>query len=808
MERWIQHSLIKPGKIEARLYQQVLAAGVLKKGNSMIVAPTALGKTIVAALVAAERLKKFPESKVLLLAPSKPLVIQHEESFKEFLKAPSASLTGAVNPKERIKRWNASQIICATPQTVESDVISGRYSLKDVSLLVFDECHRGVGSYSYVYLADKYSKEGENKLSLGLTASPGWNNEKIKEVCENLFIKDVVIKTEEDTDVEPYFNPVEVKWIKVDLKPELKEIKSHMDNALKARLKTLKRMGILRSISNVSKREVLIAQGKAQRRIGSSARPPKKCFLAVSLLTAVINILHSVELLETQGVSTLHSYFRRFKKKKTKAAKSLMNDPEFYTAMELTEKAFQEDIEHPKLEKLIKILEKELKNPDSKIIVFSQFRDTVNNIYDKCLENNINAVKFFGQASRDTEKGLTQKKQKEIIKDFKKGVYDVLISTSVAEEGIDIPSVDLVVLYEPVPSEIRMIQRRGRTGRKNKGKMIILITKGTRDESYYWSSINKEKKMKKQLSTSYRNDDVSFKEMKDNFVGTFKESKAAEFKDEIEHSESKDSSKSLDQTKKVLNQTQEGNDPETMDTKESDREDNIFRPVIYADSREGNSSVLRELDGLDVKIRVKGLAVADYQVSDDVAIERKTVKDFISSIMDKRLHKQAKELVENFKKPLMIIEGDNLYSGFVHPNAVRGALASIAVDFGIPIIPTRSEADTAAMITRIALREQSREKKAVQIRTEKKPLTTWEQQLYIVESLPNVGPVTARKLLEEFKTVKSIVNAGEDELKKVDGIGDKIAKGIVSVVGSGFKTIDGRKVYLKNQSRISVKKED
>ena len=142
---WIQHPLIKDEKIESRLYQQVLAADVLKKGNSMIVAPTALGKTIVAVLVAAERLKTFENSKVLILAPSKPLVIQHEESFREFLKSGVTSITGAIKPEERLKRWNDSQIICATPQTVESDLISGRYNLKDVSVLVFDECHRGVG---------------------------------------------------------------------------------------------------------------------------------------------------------------------------------------------------------------------------------------------------------------------------------------------------------------------------------------------------------------------------------------------------------------------------------------------------------------------------------------------------------------------------------------------------------------------------------------------------------------------------------------------------------------------------------------
>ncbi len=246
MQKWIEHPLIKDQKIESRLYQQLLAADVLKKGNSMIVAPTALGKTIVAVLVAAERIKNFKGSKVLIVAPSKPLVVQHEESFREFLHVPTTSLTGDIKPAERIKRWNDNQIICATPQTIESDLISSRYSLEDVSLLVFDECHRGVGSYSYVYLATKYQKEGKDTLILGLTASPGSVEDKINEVCENLFINEVIIKSEEDNDVVPYFNPVEVKWVKVELSEELKEIKKHIEATLKARLNTLKKMGVIR----------------------------------------------------------------------------------------------------------------------------------------------------------------------------------------------------------------------------------------------------------------------------------------------------------------------------------------------------------------------------------------------------------------------------------------------------------------------------------------------------------------------------------------------------------------------------------
>ncbi|MBM4241599.1 MAG: DEAD/DEAH box helicase [Euryarchaeota archaeon] len=743
MEKWIQHPLIKPQKIESRLYQQIMAADVLMKGNTMIVAPTALGKTIIAVLVAADRISKFKGSKALILAPSKPLVLQHEESFREFLNlgVTTTSLTGEIKPEERIKRWESSQLICATPQTVESDLLSGRYDLGNVSLLVFDECHRGVGSYSYVFLASKYMQTGNNSLILGLTASPGWDEQKIGDVCLNLFFNEVVIKNEDDPDVIPYFNPVKVDWVKVELTEDFKKIKSHLDAALKTRLKTLKRMEILRSISNVSKKDILKKKGMVQSRIAGSIHPPKKYFIAVSILTAIINLQHALELLETQGINSLYQYIQRLRKKKTKASKSLLNDNEFSMAVYLTKKAYRENIDHPKLDKLLIILKKELKNQDSRIIVFSQFRDTVDKIYEKCLEEEINAVRFFGQASTDKTKGLSQRKQQEIIKAFRKGAYDVLISTSVAEEGIDIPAVDLVVLYEPVPSEIRMIQRRGRTGRKNKGKMIILITKNTRDEAYYWSSVHKEDKMKKKLSNGYKREtQIDFRGL-----GT---------KSEAQNSPKKD-----------------------------------INPVVYVDSRESNSRVLRELHKLNVEIIVKSLAVADYQVSDDVGIERKTTKDFSSSVVDKRLHRQAKELVETFSKPLFIVEGKDLYSGFIHPNAVRGALASVAVDFGIPVIPTRSQEDTAAMIARIAIREQILERPEIQLRTEKKPLTLKEQQIYIIESLPNVGPVTARKLLEEFGSVRGVIKASESELKNIEGIGDIIAKKIKDVVDSSFKSI-------------------
>ncbi len=765
MTSYISHPLIKKNSIESRLYQQVLAGDVLKKGNTMVVAPTALGKTIIAILVAADRLQKVKNSKVLILAPSKPLAIQHEDSFKEFLTLPCSSITGAIKTDERVKRWEESRIISATPQTVESDLLNGRYDLSDVSLIVFDECHHGVGAYSYVYLASRYVQESNFNLILGLTASPGSDKAKIKEVCENLYIQNIVVKTEQDSDVRPYFNPVEIDWVRVKMSSELEKIKKYVDKALDVRLKALKNMGIIRTVS-VGKVDILKARGMIQGEIARSVNPDKELFQAISILSAVINIQHSQELIETQGIQTFNKYISRLRKKKTKAAKSLMWDDNFGRAVKMARNAEKHGWEHPKLREVTNILKKELGTDDgqtklqstrfkdkdeksSKIIVFTQYRDTLEMIHQKLEKEGIKSAKFFGQASKDGEKGLTQKQQKAIIKSFRMGEYDVLLSTSVAEEGIDIPAVDLVILYEPVPSEVRMIQRRGRTGRKRTGKVKVLITNGTRDEAYYWASVRKEEQMKYQLIDPEVLDELNASA--------------------VERMEGQKKIKVLDRPKV-----------------ESDR------PIVYADSREGNSKVIRHLSQMEIDVKVRSMAVGDYQVSDDVVIERKTAKDFVDSIIDKRLFKQARELSEEFKHPIIILEGDDIYNGMLHPNAVRGTIAAIAIDFGISIIPTRNSQDTAAMIKRMAVREQNGDKTHIQIRTDKKPVSLWEQQLFIIESLPNIGPVNAKNLLQHFGTVEKVITASESELQEVEGIGEKTAKNIRKVVESKY-------LYFENE---------
>ena len=563
-------------------------------------------------------------------------------------------------------------------------------------------------------------------LILALTASPGADEARIKEVCKNLFIENIEVRTESDPDVRPYVKGITVEWLKVNLPDSFVQIKKYLESALKDRLTTLKNMGFVRSKNvNISKKDLLLLRGKLQSEISKKGGVPE-LYSGVSNVAACITIVHAIELLETQGLDTLQKYFNRLQRQSSKAAKGLLRDTNFTRAVRLTQR-LSPDAQHPKLGALLEIIEKAPK--DKRTIIFCQYRDSAQKIVDRLSEMKDAApVRFVGQASRDGDKGLSQKKQLEILQSFRDGEYNVLVATSVAEEGLDIPKVDLVIFYEPIPSEIRTIQRRGRTGRSSVGKVIVLMTKKTRDEWFYWSGFRKEKKMRGVLES-----------LKDRHYKPKVEAVQKELKEFFEHS-------------------------------------------IVVDSRELSSTVPRELLEFGVVSKPKMLDIGDYVISDRVCIERKTAEDFVDSMVTGRLMDQMQRL-KTYIRPCLIIEGEGLYSKRdVHPNAIRGALASIVVDFGIPTVFTRDEKDTAAIIAAMIKRELLEERREIQIRGDKRLSTPKEQQESIVAGLPNVNIVLARRLLEEFETVRKIFNTTQKELEKVQGIGKKTAEEIVSVL--------------------------
>ena len=735
--------------IEPRVYQEVIYARCKEK-NCLVVLPTGLGKTLIAMMVADYRLSKYG-GKVLMLAPTKPLALQHAESFRRLFNLPPErinTLTGEMSPEERAETWKRSTIVTATPQTVENDVLTGRISLEDVVLLILDEAHRAVGRYSYVFIANEYLRTAKHPLIMGLTASPGSDEEKIREVMRNLHVERLEVRTERSPDVRPYVQGIKLKWVSVTLPEVYVEVRKLLRKMLRESLKPLAEAGLVSTRSpDISKTELL----KSGARISGMIAEGDHDALTLRLYQAkAMKLQHAIELLETQGLSPLVSYLKKLRGERTRSSREILADPKMRKVLYILSNS--KDVEHPKMEKLREIVLGKLREkPDAKIIVFTNYRETGRRIKEELERLGVKAERFVGQASRSGDKGMAQRKQKEILDRFSKGEFNVLIATSVGEEGLDVPEVDTVVFYEPVPSAIRSIQRRGRTGRHRPGEVFVLVTKGTRDEAYYWSSRRKER--------------VMFRVMM----------KLAEEK----RMTGAGRIKPLDSFLRRGGTVRREERPE--------RETKTGKNVrIYVDSRELRSGVPKALRELGAEIDVVTLDVADYVLSEDVGVERKSANDFIQSIIDGRLFEQAKRLTEAYRRPLILVEGELYGVRNVHPNAIRGAVAALTLDLGIPVIFTRDQDETAQYLLLIAKREQLERRKEVKVRSEKKALSLAERQRLIVEGLPNVSATLAKRLLRHFGSVERVFTATEEELREVEGIGEKKAREIRRVITAPY----------------------
>ncbi|MCJ7478560.1 MAG: DEAD/DEAH box helicase [Candidatus Nanohaloarchaeota archaeon QJJ-7] len=737
-DSFIQHPRIVEGSLEARTYQEVIAAEALDQ-NTIVVLPTGLGKTAVGILVAAQRLEERPNSKILMLAPTKPLAEQHKKEFSRCLEIDTdvfEVLTGETGPEKREDIWKEVGAFFGTPQTVENDIINGRLDLSDFSLVIFDEVHRATGDYPYSFIADKYVDSSDDPRILGLTASPGGDREKIERVADNLYVDNFETRTEDDADVEPYVEEKETNWVKVQLDRNFERVKKQLEKAERKRLSKLKGLGLLDSTSRVQKSDLLKLRGEIGSKLGEQDDP--KLYQGMSHVAACMKIEHALELLETQGVKPLYQFFEKMEKDPgSKAAKSLLDDENFRNAMSVTEWMVNNGKEHPKLEELEKLLNEKIED-DKNAIVFTQYRDTVDLIHEKMDEKaDLEPVKFKGQ-----KENFTQKRQIEILDEFRDGDYNILVSTSVGEEGLDIPSVDYVFFYEPIPSEIRTIQRRGRTGRQESGEIYVLMAEDTRDEGHYWSAKHKEESMKEVVE---------------------------DLKGEGSNGVEVESSKESKEGQKTLDGFSGGEEL-----------------VIIADDRE--NKVMKELSRKDVKVRSQRLEVGDFLVSDRAAVERKKAEDFVSSIIDNRLFPQLRSLAGQFERPVLLLEGEDLHGHRdIHPNAVRGALSSAVLDFDIPVLWSSGLEETSELLISLARREQEDQDRSVDLRGERSPKTEKELQEYLVAGLPKVSNTLAERLLERFGSVKEVFSASETDLKDVEGIGEEKASRIVDILGREYE---------------------
>jgi Fanconi anemia group M protein len=818
----IDRPLIVDDFLQRRRYQLQLADAAADD-HTLVCLPTGLGKTTVSLLVTAERLHETG-GKALFLAPTKPLVQQHADFYREALSIPDDEIvvfTGDVKPDDRAAVWDDARIVIATPQVVENDLVGNRISLRDVTHLTFDECHRATGDYAYVYIAERYHADAADPLVTGMSASPGGDTEEIQTVCENLGLRNVEVMTEADADVDEYTHDTDVRWEQVALPDEVIAIRDALNEVITDRLEKLKSLGVTNKTSpDLSQRDLNEMRGKLKKMMDNDQSDGYK---GMSTHAEVMKLRRATELVETQSVESVRRYFERQREAArssgaSKASQRMVADPKVREAMRQAESF---DGLHPKFSKARILLAETLGiNDGERAILFTESRDTAEALVE-FLSTSFAVRKFVGQGDKEGSDGMSQKQQQETLDEFKAGDFEVLVSTSVAEEGLDVPEVDLVCFYEPVPTAIRSIQRKGRTGRQAEGQVVVLMAEDTRDEAFFWISRRREKKMANQLAElKAATDDIEDTVGDDGQAGldafggdttgsgsaSTAESGSASTTEPGDRESDGDDANNGDTSDDPgltdfaagARKSEDGSEDRAGDPENDDAEDGVVATAgvddgveIVVDQRELDSSIAKALSTRDGLVtRLETLAVGDYVLSDRVAVERKSAADFVDSMLDadRSLFEQVGELSRAYARPVMVVEGTNLYGQRdIDPNAIRGALASLAVDFDVSVLRTEGETDTTELLATIAKREQETRDREVSVHGEKTTKTRGEQQEYVVSAIADIGPVTARTLLEHFGSVEAVMTAPEDDLLDVDGVGPVTAERIREVVGSEYE---------------------
>jgi Fanconi anemia group M protein len=824
---YVEHPMLAEDVIERRRYQLELAETAMAD-HTLVCLPTGLGKTTVSLLVTARRLSEHGGT-ALLLAPTKPLVQQHADFYREALVMHDDQIsvfTGDVRPEDRAELWGTSQVVVATPQVIENDLLGSRISLSDVVHCTFDECHRATGDYAYNYIAERYHEDADRPLVTGMSASPGDDEEAILEVCENLGIVEVEVMTEEDADVDEYTHHTDVTWQTVELPDAVAEIRDGLNEVVKDRLTALKEMGVTnRTSPDLSQSDLNEIRGKLQNLIDAGE---SEGYQGMSLHAEIMKLRQAVTLVETQSVEALERYFERQRQAArtsgaSKADQRLVSEPKVREAMR---KAENYDQLHPKYSRARRLIAETIGLEDGdRVIVFTESRDTAEALTE-FLGQHFETRRFVGQGDRQGSDGMTQSEQQDVLDAFRAGEFEVLVSTSVAEEGLDVPEVDLVLFYEPVPTAIRSIQRKGRTGRQTEGQVVVLMVEDTRDEAYFWISRRREREMEDELRHLNGAADEIAAELDDS-------QRALDEFDDPSRDGTGDGGAEAGETAgpddaaaesgadqpgleafSTENGSSGGDTPDdsgggdTSDGSEGDdpsdgggvEDPEGLTPTagvgdeesveVVVDQRELDANIARDLSKRDeIETRLETMAVGDYVLSDRVVVERKSVEDFLDTLLggDRSLFDQAGAMARHYARPVVVIEGEGLRGERdVHPNAIRGALASLAVDFDVSVLRTTDQDDTADLLAVIAEREQEASDREVSVHGEKQSKTLAEQQEYVVASIADIGPVTARSLLAEFGSVEAVMTADEDALLEADGVGEVTAGRIREVVASEY----------------------
>jgi ERCC4-related helicase len=671
------------------------------------------------------------------------------------------AVTGEISPVQRSKAYPTAQIIVITPQTLDNDLFNDRIDPKSLSLVCFDEAHRATGDYAYSRIVQDLP---ETCQLVGFTATPGNTEEAMKEVLRNLRSEKIVVRDYDSPDVRRYMSIHRPEILWVNLPKEYEEVLRILREEVRVISNALKEAGLDVPKGPLAKRDALALQKQAIHLRQEDARHG-----ALLVHTAnLIRTLHLLDLVETQGFpQALEAIVKWTNKRRSKALDVFLDSHGIKRVFSLIQ---ANPVPHPKLDKLAEILLKADEDSDSRTIVFSNFRSTVAFLQDEISSHyDIPCAVFVGQSTAGSSKGMTQREQIETLEAFKEGNPPILISTSVGEEGLDVGSCDLVVFYDSVPSVIRSVQRTGR-GRKKESKVIRLITKGTRDASLHYATLNRQRRVQEMLADP----------------------------DSLLEKKSEDQS-TLDrflQPKKVKDKGVKSHSRETMEDPSPFQKIPTSNVLVLVDNREARSIVPRALKRQPgVILETFNLPAGDYAVSDRTCIERKTAPDFVESLIspvsegvgESRLFDEIKRLSELYERPLIIVEGTWDQARAISEEAIQGAIFAIVVGFRVPILFTKNAIETAQVIGKIAQREQ-KDRKKPKLSTQISGRDDEEIREILLTTIPGVNRSRAQNLLDRFGSIQEIANSNEEELRACPGIGREIAKRLLRILSDPLKT--------------------
>ena len=739
------HPFLKDG-VEARAYQ-IRALKNALSSSCLMVMPTGFGKTAVEWMVMAEFLRQH-DKKIILIAPTTGLVAQQQRMARDMININPEHIlryTGETAPEKRHEIWRKGRILMATPQVIRNDATNRRISLDDVSLIIFDEAHHATGNHAYAQVGDLYLSQNPSGFTLAATASPGSSKGAILEVAKRLGIDRLDVSIKDEALLKPYAVTLHNDVIYVDLPESLKTLIFPLQEHQSLEVESIQRMGFMGSVKNLTSRIITEAQQSISRAIG---RRDKRGYNAARKVSDIRRMHMLLDLLKTQGVKAGLAFLDKAEsegRSGDRGTNRFLAQPVIHNfrnnARNLGEL-------HPKAEIVNKMVKQKIsENPNSRIIIFTEYRYTVNNLTE--LLSNIEGVKvsqFIGQSSSGKQKGMTQKEQLARLEEFRSGKVNVLVATSVGEEGLDVPAAELVLLYEPVPSAIRSIQRRGRTARQTSGTVKTLVANETRDQFVSHAAKAREKKMynnladikrqgRLQFSPSSMEEILSFFDIElDNNRITAEQFLELEITklNELYPTEAVDTvvkkdiatdygkpkitvlakdkrprnQTGLDQffaTESAQNKTQR---EQTIDAINAANEvvDDLIESInstVTLDYREASSTLSAYISSLGITVEYDSLVTGDICIEDNILIERKTSRDLLTSIIDGRLFKQCERMRNAEVKPLLLIELGEIGNS-VHPNAVLGALAHVTLDLGIPIITTKNSMESAHLVYLIA----------------------------------------------------------------------------------------------------------